>query len=273
MDFDLSACSVRLATPADKDDLIRVARGIWGGTDYLPKVLDRWIGEPWFWVCEYRGHAIACLKMTLFPDHVLWFEGLRVQTKYQNHGVATLLNQRSFQLASELKRKNPRLAFEFCTYYLNVESLHLTQKLGFHRVEAFFTLDKRGVKDTCKPEIFPRIDLSAFRHYPRYIPCAWQPVHNTPASLPFLQKYGCLFQTPHNRYYAGGLHERNITLLEPPTDCLKEDLPYFQHFFGSRKRYSIIMPTSFEPSLALLHQLGFRFWDDAATENMLVFKM
>ncbi|MFO8144700.1 MAG: GNAT family N-acetyltransferase [Candidatus Syntrophosphaera sp.] len=273
MEFDLDECVVRLARPSDKADLTRVARGIWGGGDYLPKVFDRWVREPWFWVCEYQGRAIACLKMTRFPDDVLWFEGLRVQVRYQNHGIAKFLNRHSFLVASKLRRENPAIAYEFATYYLNVESLHLTQKLGFRVVEKFYSLKKRGVAKTEKPGVLRNIELAAFRNYPAYIPCAWQSVHNTEASLGFLQEHGFLFQTPHARYYFGGLHDPCVTLLEPPSSSLREDLPYIQHFYGSRKSYDLIMPSSFCSSLPLLHKHGFRVWGDERVENMLVLRM
>lgn len=186
MNFELDSCLIRPATKADRDDLISVSKGIWGGTDYLPKVMDRWISEPWFLVCEYQGHVIACLKLSLFPDQVLWFEGLRVRSRYQNRGVATLMNRHSFALAHDLRRAGKVRSFEFCTYYLNKESLHLTQKLGFKVVATFWQLNKRGIKATREPKLLPRVDLKAFRHYGKYIPCAWQSLHHCPgrAALP-----------------------------------------------------------------------------------------
>lgn len=273
MNFDLNACHIRPAKPSDRDDLIRVSRGIWGGTDYLPRVMDRWISEPWFLVCEYQGRVIACLKLSLFPDQVLWFEGLRVQTKYQNRGIATLMNKSSFALAEQLRSEGKVRHFEFCTYYLNSESLHLTQKLGFKVVETFFQLNKRGIKATQEPKILPKVDLSAFRHFGRFIPCSWQSVHHCPDALPFLNKYGRLFQTPRATYYLGGAHEPSITLLDPPGPELKAELPYFQYFFGSRKSYGIILPPAFKNSLPLLHQLGFHFWDHEEAENMLILSL
>lgn len=273
MKIDLKECLIRTAVAGDRDDLIRVSRGIWGGGDYLPRVLDRWIAEPWFLVCEYRGRVIACLKLSLFPDRVLWFEGLRVGLRYQNQGIATLMNQHAFALADRLRGEGKVDCFEFCTYYLNAESLHLTQKLGFKVVDSFWQLNKRGVKATLEPRLLPRVELAAFRLYGLYIPCAWQSVHHCPDSLPFLNRQGQMFQTPRATYYLGGSHEPHITLLEPPAPGIKDDLPYFQHFFGSRKSYGIIVPLKFKSSLPLLHELGFRFWEREVAENMLVLRM
>ncbi len=273
MNFELNDCLIRQAIASDREDLIRIARGIWGGTDYLPLVMDRWISEPWFLVCEYRGRVIACIKLSLFPDQVLWFEGLRVQKRYQNRGIATLLNRHAFALVEKLRRDGKVRSFEFATYYLNSESLHLTQKLGFKTVETFWVLDKRGIKATQKPHILPKVDMKFFRHYQKYIPCAWQSVHHCPDALPFLQSHGKLFQTKRATYYLGGSHQPVITLLEAPGPYMHEELPYFQHFFGSRKSYGIIVPPAFRDSLPLLLELGFNFWEKEQVENMLVLRM
>jgi hypothetical protein len=272
-DFKLSDCLVRPARFEDKDGLLKVARGIWGGSDYLPQVLDRWLSEPWFLVCEYKGDAIACLKMTLFPDNVLWFEGLRVQARYQNLGIATKMNKHCFELAKQISEEHPGIRYEFCTYYKNVESLHLTQKLGFKTVERFYVLDKRGIKETREPEVLPDFGLKHFHNYPHYIPCAWQSLHHTEAVLPYLREHGKLFRTPNSVYYLGGLHEQDIIILEPNLNALQKDLPYLQYWFGSRKSYSVIMPEKFKSLLFRMLNMGFRFWEEQPAENMLVLKL
>jgi N-acetylglutamate synthase-like GNAT family acetyltransferase len=271
--FDLSKCVVRTARDTDRDGLIAIARTIWEGHDYLPRVLDRWLAEPWFLVCEYEGRLIACLKLTMFPDKVLWFEGLRVHKRFQGKGVATMMNRHCFALASELRAQHPGLAYEFCTYYLNSESLHLTQKLGFRVVDKFYDLHKRGIKRVEKPRIQKRFGLEHFARLGHYIPCGWQSVHNTPASLAFLRGRCTLFHTPQAGYLLGGLQESEITFLAPPHPRLKEDLPYFQWFFGSGKGYNMILPAAWSSSLPLLHGLGFRFWEKEVAENMLVLAM
>lgn len=273
MEFDLSKCIVRFAKPSDRDDLIRVSRGIWGGADYLPLLMDRWIAEPWFLVCEYLGRVIGCLKLSLFPGKILWFEGLRVQKRFQNLGVATLLNRHSFTLAEKLLREGTVQGFEFCTYYQNYESLHLTKKLGFKVVNGFYVLSKRGVKATLEPKSLPLQDLTPFHHYTSHIPCAWQSLHHCDESLNFLNTYGKMIRTPNTTYYVGGSHELHVTLLEAPTPAMKKDFPYLQHLFGSRKSYNIILPPAFKGSLPLLHELGFRFWDKEEVLNMLVLKI
>jgi len=186
--FQLSDCRVRLATESDTPDLITIAKGIWGGSDYLPRVLPLWLSEPYFFVCEYHGQVISCLKLSLFPDHVLWFEGLRVHKSFQGMGVGSLMNSELFRFAARLKKQDPCFTFEFCTYYQNAESLHLTKKLGFKIVKSFYTMDKNGIKAQKEPRIVTDYDISLFKIYSDYIPLGWQSVHNSPDSLPFIQQ-------------------------------------------------------------------------------------
>lgn len=273
--FELESCKVRLARENDRDDLIRISKGIWDGHDYLPRLLDRWINEPYFFVCEYDGTAIACLKLSLFPDHVLWFEGLRVHRKYQGKGIATMMNRHLFAFARELKQADPRLSYEFCTYYKNVESLHLTQKLGFRPVERFYSLDRRGIVRTMEPEIVKDFGMEEFTNLKKYIPLGWQPVHNVPDSLDFIKSRALLFRTPQASYLLGGITEQNILFLAPPVQDIKAELPYFQHFFGSRKRFSILLPLQYKTHLPRLMQEKFFFWDDTreVAENYLILSM
>jgi GNAT superfamily N-acetyltransferase len=272
--LNLQECIIRLATEADTDDLLAIARGIWGGSDYLPKILPRWLSEPYFFVCEYHGRAIACIKLSLFPDHVLWFEGLRVLHRYQGKGVGSLMNREMFRFASQLKAKDPLLQFEFCTYYQNVESLHLTEKLGFRKVQGFYALDKHGIKRQAQPKIIEDYDMALFTDFPNYIPCGWQTVHNHPDSLSFIKERITVFETDQARYYVGGLTEKSIALLSPPPKDIKAELPFFQSFFPPLKRYGIIVPTGYKRYLGKLHNAGFKFWDNESkpVENMLVLR-
>ncbi|MDP2172214.1 MAG: GNAT family N-acetyltransferase [Candidatus Cloacimonadaceae bacterium] len=268
-------CVIRLAEPGDRKDLISISRTIWEGHDYLPQIMDKWISEPYFIVCEFRGRVIACLKLSLLPDNVLWFEGLRVHGRFQGKGIATLMNRFAMGIAVELKKLNPPLSFEFCTYYKNAESLHLTQKVGFEVVQNCYQLDKRGVRDTKKPKILKDYDMSIFSALGDFIPLGWQALHNAPASLAFIRKHAVVFQTPQSIYLLGGVIDKHITFLTPPPADLKPELAFYQHFHGSRRKYGIVLSPRFVSSLPLLSKHGFNFWDEEKepVANMYVLKM
>lgn len=257
MDFEFKDCTVRLAQESDTSDLVAIAKTIWDGTDYLPGIMRRWIKDPWFFVCEYQKQVIACIKLSLFPDNVLWIEGLRVHAKFQGHGIGSFLNKHIYAFADQMKAKNPALTYEFCTYYQNFESLHMTQKLGFEIVTRFFEYDKRGIKATMEPEIVTDYDMSIFSAYPVHIPLGWQAVHNHPDSLRFIKSKVSIFRTPQSTYMIAGVADKNIILLEPPVANFKAELPYFQHFYGSRKKYGLILSLEFQKYLPQLFKLGF----------------
>lgn len=273
--FDISECTVRIARPEDKAGLIEISRHIWGGTDYLPEIVDRWIAEPWFYVCEYRQKVIACLKLSRFPDHVLWFEGLRVHKDFQGKGVAKLMNSEMMHLARRLKAEDPQLSFEFCTYYKNLESLALTSKLGSVQTDAFYNLEKRGVHRAERPEFISEPDTSIFASYPAYLPLNWHAVHSKPESLEYIREHAELFKTPNSIYLVGKIGEPCITFLHPPGKHLKEDLPYFQYFFGARKHISVTLSPLFRSYLAQMYSMNFYFWGEDREEvlNMLVFTL
>lgn len=264
MDFDFKDCTVRLAEERDAPDLVAVARTIWGGTDYLPGIMQRWTAEPWFFVCEYQKRVIACIKLSLFPDNVLWIEGLRVHARFQGKGIGSFLNKHIYAFADKMKTQNPALAYEFCTYYQNLESLHMTQKMGFEIVSSFFEYDKRGIKATLEPEIVTDYDMSLFSAYPVHIPLGWQSVHNHPDSLGFIKKRATIFRTPQSTYLLAGVNDKNVVLLEPPVPDFKAELPYFQHFYGPRKKYGIIFSLKFKKYLPQLFKLGFHSWEKEA---------
>ncbi|MCB5261857.1 MAG: GNAT family N-acetyltransferase [Candidatus Cloacimonetes bacterium] len=273
--FELEDCLVRLARPQDRKDLIAISRGIWAGTDYLPQVVDRWLNEDWFFVCEYQGRVLACLKLTLLPDNVLWFEGLRVHRRWQGKGIARFMNTEIFRFASGLKQENPALSYEFCTYYKNYESLAITSKLGFEQQEGFYNLERRGVQHIEQPEIVQDYGLEIFAHYPKYLPINWHAVRATTAALPFIKKQATLFRTPQALYLMGTVGEPCITLLSPVPEDIQAELPYLQSCFGPRRKLSLTLPAKFAAQIPRLQQNKFYFWADEGEValNMLVFAL
>lgn len=264
---------IRPILASDQAGLMGMSRRIWDGHDYLAKVYDRWVADGGFIVAELGGEIIGCVKLTHLPDHVLWFEGLRVHPRHQGKGIGTRLNQYVSNLADSLREKDPAIRYEFCTYYLNHKSLHLTQKAGFRIVERYYILDHAGVVKTSAPEIIEDYDLSIFKHYPGHIPCGWQSVHNAPDSLPWLKSHATIFRTPQGIYLLGGVSDKDITLLNPPPPDLKAELPYFQHFYKPRQRLSIIIPARWKKHLKHLQENKYHFWEKEAVPNMFILAM
>lgn len=184
------------------------------------------------------------------------------------------MNREMFRFAAALKQKDPLLQFEFCTYYKNVESLHLTQKIGFRIMRKFITLDKHGIKRQLAPQIISDYDLNIFSLYPDYIPFGWQMLHNCPETLEYIKPRITVFRTPQSLYMLAGLAEKNIILLAVPPKDIKAELPYFQYFFKPYQRYGVIFPTKYKRYRKRFLQAGFFNWDSGnrLAENMLVLK-
>lgn len=273
--FKIEDCILRLAQASDREDLIDVSRGIWGGHDYLPQILDRWIGEDWFFVCEYHGKVVACLKLTRLPDHVLWFEGLRVHRRYQGKGIAKLMNRELFHFAASLKKQQPELKYEFCTYYKNTESLAITARLGSKLLTAYYNLERRGVVRTQEPEIVQDYGMEIFLHYPQHLPLNWHVVHSKEESLPYIREHATVFKAKRALYLIGSEGERCITLLSDVPEDISVDLPYLQYFFGPRKLIRLTLPSTMRKQLPLLKQHKFYFWDEDGEEalNILLFSL
>lgn len=273
--FRISNCIIRLARQADKADLLEIAKTIWHGSDYLPQIIDRWIKERWFFVAEYQGKVIGCIKLSQFPDKVIWIEGLRVHRRYQSKGVGTLLNDYIMQFCYRLQDKDRGRRFEFCTYYRNTESLRMTSKLGFKQVQSYFNLERKGCYKMRASELLKDYDMSIFELYLDYIPIGWQMVHNCPDSLNFIRGNAIVFRSPQALYLINKAGSKSVTLLSPPVEDLQAELPYLQYFFGHRYPLSITLPISQKAELPRLKELGFWFWDQETepVENMLVHKL
>lgn len=274
-DFDINSFSTRLAKESDIPDLVSIAKTIWDGGDYLPKVMREWINEPWFIVGEQAGRVIACIKLTLLPVGSLWFEGMRVHGSHQGRGIGKLMNRAAMETAAQIAKRHPGLSFEFSTYFLNHETLHLTAKMGFKQVEGFHTMDKFGTWLMQEPELITAPGMDIFDLYPSYLPVGWRAIRKSEEALAYIRDHARVFATPKARYLIGGHGSGDVTILDPIPGNFKSELPYLQHFFGRKRKYSIIFPRSMANHIPKLEKLGYRFWDDnpESKEEMLVFSM
>ncbi len=270
--FNLDKCTIRKAELNDIEGLNKIAKTIWDGHDYLPLVADKWIREGGFFVAEHDNKLVGCTKISLFPGNVMWFEGLRVHGKFHGLGIGKLLNAFAFNYAMQEKRLNPALKFEFCTYYKNLESIHLAQKLGFEVVEEYYVMAKRGIKKTIKPTLITDYDMSIFDRFEGHIPCGWRAINNIPQSLNWIKANCRIFQTPAASYLIGGLSGNSILPLGEPQTSLQTELPYFQHFYGSYKFIELILPPAWADSIPGLINKGFHFWDKETKANMYIFQ-
>lgn len=259
--FDISLCKTRLAQPRDASDLVAIAKTIWGGEDYLLKVLTAWINEPWFIVCEYQGVVVACIKLTQLPPNTLWFEGMRVLKPLQGKGLGKLMNKAAMELALQISNQQPGMLFEFSTYFMNQETPHLTSKLGFKQVAGFHIMDKYGGRILEEPEPVENPGMDIFDHYPAYLPVGWKAIRKSEEGLEYIRQNARIYASPGMRFLIGGIENTDVTLIDPIPANLQKELPYIQYHIGYKRNFSIIFPQTYPSVIFSLECQKFRVRD------------
>ena len=126
---------VRKIRPSDKARAIEITKDIWDGDDYLPLVFDKWVKEKegeFVAAIDKKGKLIGFEKLTMVTKHDAWIEGLRKDMKSKIKGVGVFLT--NYFLKKLSKNKDIR-TIRFSTYFQNVESIGLFQKIGFKVLE------------------------------------------------------------------------------------------------------------------------------------------
>lgn len=119
--------NIRKAKPADKESILALVKGIWGGDDYIPGVFDYWLKEPGFYVYEIKGEVAGLTKLTEFSPGELWLEGLRVGRKFRGMGIANILTE---FLLSEIRARGFKSVM-YATGFDNKASIHIGNRYGF----------------------------------------------------------------------------------------------------------------------------------------------
>ncbi|GAB4422181.1 MAG: hypothetical protein Kow00106_19340 [Anaerolineae bacterium] len=129
---------IRSAQPDDRAALEAIAAQIWDGNDYLPRVLDAWLSDPYdgFFVATLRDRVIGVCKITRLDDEEWWLEGLRVDPAFQGHGFGRILHH----FAVNHVRQHGEGVLRFSTSSENSAVQRLARETGFSRVAVFLPL-------------------------------------------------------------------------------------------------------------------------------------
>jgi hypothetical protein len=90
--------------PADTSDIPAIkslSEGIWGGGDYLPRIIGDWISEGGVYVGLVHGAIVGVSRIHKLADDEWWLEGLRVAVAQQGQGYGRELHNLTLE---ELKR-------------------------------------------------------------------------------------------------------------------------------------------------------------------------
>jgi len=123
---------VRRARAEDRDAILAMSRGIWGGSDYLPLVWDRWLADDKgvLLTAALDGRPVGMAKITVLSPGEVWLEGLRLHPDLQGLGLTRQINDVTFREVAKLHPKNVR----YSTGGGNVVSRHLGERRGFWQV-------------------------------------------------------------------------------------------------------------------------------------------
>jgi GNAT superfamily N-acetyltransferase len=112
--------------------LLEFISRIWGGQDYIPKVLDRWIRErrARTFVVEIDGTPVGMNRVNFLEDGSAWFEGVRVHPRYRGQGLAGMLGRNGIRVARDRGVRILRLT----TGSRNAPSRRQIPKMGFREV-------------------------------------------------------------------------------------------------------------------------------------------
>ncbi len=132
MDIDHPLLLQPVCRPTRRSDVsaIReITRHTWNGLDYVPRLLEKWLMDPFGWIftAELSGKAVGIIKLSVIADNQWWIEGLRVDPSKKNGGIGKHLLDYSVDFWQH------RLSgtLQMLTGEMNTTSQHLAGLSGF----------------------------------------------------------------------------------------------------------------------------------------------
>ena len=103
----LDATRVRHARADDLPALRSIASRTWGGTDYLPGVLEAWLADDAgeLMVADGAAGVVGCARLTRLGDGEWWIEGVRVDADRLGEGIGRRLFADAIARADERQRE------------------------------------------------------------------------------------------------------------------------------------------------------------------------
>lgn len=130
---------IRKAKPEDAEAILGISSQIWDGTDYVPKVLDKWIrgDEGTLWCALFQEKVLGFARSTYLSGARCWLEGIRVSPQARGLGLGKALATHQLKDAMDKDFKSCGLS----SYIENYESLHIVRSNGFKEIAQFKIYD------------------------------------------------------------------------------------------------------------------------------------
>lgn len=123
---------IRSIKPKDKQNVLEISKHIWEGDDYISQVFDDWVSNPNGLFCGLweDGNLVGFGKLTHLSEKDIWLEGLR---KDEKSGAKKVGEKLSGFYIKYLEGKQIN-SVRFSTYFGNIASIKLNEKLGFKHI-------------------------------------------------------------------------------------------------------------------------------------------
>lgn len=126
---------VRPARPEDREAVLVFCQQTWEWGDYIEYVWDEWLDDPQgkLFVALKDGQAVGVANMRMLNKTEAWFEGMRVDPAFRQHGIASALF--NAQLAEAKLRGAATI--RLITESTNTAAIRLLERSSMKRVGAY----------------------------------------------------------------------------------------------------------------------------------------
>ena len=126
---------VRPARPEDREAVLAFCQQTWEWGDYLEYVWEEWLNNPQgkLFVATQDGQPVAVANMRMLNKTEAWFEGMRVDPAFRQHGIASALSDAQMAEARYRGATTARLITEST----NDAAIRLLERSSMIRIGAY----------------------------------------------------------------------------------------------------------------------------------------
>src|SRR2546423_1522036 len=126
---------VRPARPEDREAVLAFCQQTWEWGDYIEYVWDEWLNNPQgkLFVATKNGQTVAIANMRMLTTTEAWFEGMRVDPTFRQHGIASALFDAQMAEAKHRGATTARLITESS----NTTAIRLLERSSMSRIGAY----------------------------------------------------------------------------------------------------------------------------------------
>jgi ribosomal protein S18 acetylase RimI-like enzyme len=126
---------IRPARSDDREAVLAFCKQTWEWGDYIEFVWDEWLDDPQgkLFVAIEEGQPVAVANMRMLNNTEAWFEGMRVDPTFRQHGLASALFDAQLE---EAKRRGATTA-RLITESTNASAIRLLERSYMRRIGAY----------------------------------------------------------------------------------------------------------------------------------------